>query len=80
MHDVWAQIDGEILGCLLAKGPMAPHELAREIGVSEGEATALLATLAREGKIRIRLVEATAGVAAKAERAARRGRMTVSAT
>jgi DNA-binding Lrp family transcriptional regulator len=71
MQDIWTEIDRELLDCLIANGPMAPHELAREMGISEGEATAFLAMLAREGKVRIRLVEAV--VAAPPVAAARGG-------
>ena len=58
MDSVWSEIDAEILGCLSLNGAMAPDEVARELSISEGEATAFLCILAREGKIRIRLVEA----------------------
>jgi hypothetical protein len=58
MDNVWREIDDEILGCLSLNGAMAPDEVARELGMSEGEATAFLCILAREGKLRIRLVEA----------------------
>ena len=84
MHDVWAQIDAEILDCLMANGPMTPRELARGAGLSEGEATALLAMLAREGRIRIRLVEALAAPGSSGMPAAvgeeRRAPMAISAT
>jgi hypothetical protein len=35
---------------------MRPEDLARRVGISEGEATAFLCMLAREKKISIRLV------------------------
>ncbi len=58
MNDSWSQIDHELLECLTARGPMALHELAHELNVPEGEAIAFVAMLAREGRVRIRLVEA----------------------
>jgi DNA-binding Lrp family transcriptional regulator len=57
MDNWWTEIDGDILRRLEVNGAMAPHEIARDLGISEGEATAFLCMLAREGKVRIRLVE-----------------------
>ena len=37
---------------------MSPAELGRRVGMSEGEATTFLATLIREGRVRMQLVEA----------------------
>ena len=37
---------------------MSPAELGRRVGMSEGEATTFLATLIREGRVRMHLVEA----------------------
>ncbi len=54
----WDEVDRAILECLRKGGPMSPAELARRAGMSEGEATAFLATLIREGKVRMQLVEA----------------------
>ena len=54
----WGETDAEILRLVGRKSPIAPAEIAREMGISEGEATAALCMLAREGKLRIRLVEA----------------------
>jgi DNA-binding Lrp family transcriptional regulator len=56
-EDLWAAIDGEILDCLACHGTMTPAELGGKLGLREGETTALLAMLAREGKIRICQVE-----------------------
>lgn len=58
MESWWTETDGKILQQLEMTGAMAPHEIARGLGISEGEATAFLCMLAREGKVRIRLVEA----------------------
>jgi hypothetical protein len=38
---------------------MSPAALGRHLAMSEGEATAFLAMLVREGKVSIRLVELT---------------------
>jgi DNA-binding Lrp family transcriptional regulator len=56
--DWWGEVDKLFLEHLAANGPMTPAELAKAAGLSEGEATAFLAMLAREGKIRICLVAA----------------------
>jgi hypothetical protein len=56
--DWWDEVDRLFLEHLVANGPMTPAELAKAAGVSEGEATAFLAMLAREGRIRICLVAA----------------------
>jgi len=51
--DWWGATDGEILECLREHGPVALGELCEELGLSEGTATAFLAMLAREGRVRI---------------------------
>lgn len=56
MVDWWAEIDDAILTSLAEHGAMTPAELARAAGLSEGEATAFLAMLVREGKVRMCLV------------------------
>ncbi len=61
MHECWEAIDREILSCLADRGARTPGEIAAAVGTSEGEATALLAMLAREGKVRICLVQAVEG-------------------
>jgi DNA-binding Lrp family transcriptional regulator len=53
----WDEVDRTILECLRDGGPMTPAELGRRAGMSEGEATAFLATLIREGRVRLQLVE-----------------------
>ena len=57
MTDWWTETDAAVLACLQDAGAMSPAELADRLGIPEGEATAFLCMLAREGKIRIRLVE-----------------------
>ena len=49
----WDAIDGEILDCLREHGSATVGELSEELGLSEGAATAFLAMLAREGRVRI---------------------------
>ncbi len=53
----WNEMDDRILGCLRDAGAMSPVELGQRVGLSEGEAIAFLATLVREGRVRMRLVE-----------------------
>jgi len=53
----WGDIDGEILDCLREHGSVTVKELSQELGLSEGAATAFLAMLAREGRVRIVQVE-----------------------
>ena len=53
----WGDIDGEILDCLREHGSVTVNELSQELGLSEGAATAFLAMLAREGRVRIVQVE-----------------------
>jgi DNA-binding Lrp family transcriptional regulator len=57
MAEWWDDIEQEILGCLEGQGPTAPAAIARRLRMSETSATSLLAALAREGKVRICLVE-----------------------
>jgi len=56
----WGAIDGEILDCLREHGSTTVGELSAELGLSEGAATAFLAMLAREGRVRILQVELVA--------------------
>ena len=53
----WGDIDGEILDWLRERGSATVKELSQELGLSEGAATAFLAMLAREGRVRIVQVE-----------------------
>jgi DNA-binding Lrp family transcriptional regulator len=57
MPSWWSEIDDSILECLARNGVMAPEEVARALGISEGETAAFLSMLVREGRVRIRLVE-----------------------
>jgi DNA-binding Lrp family transcriptional regulator len=56
----WGDIDGEILDCLRVHGSATVKEISEELGLSEGAATAFLAMLAREGRVRIVQVELAA--------------------
>jgi DNA-binding Lrp family transcriptional regulator len=56
----WDDIDAEILDCLKEHGSATVKEISEELGVSEGAATAFLAMLAREGRVRIVQVELVA--------------------
>jgi predicted transcriptional regulator len=56
-EDWWDGLDADVLECLAARGPMAPAELGRCLGISEGAAASALSMLAQAGKVRIRLVE-----------------------
>ena len=56
----WGDIDGEILDRLREHGSATVSELSEELGLSEGAATAFLAMLAREGRVRIVRVELAA--------------------
>ncbi len=59
-EDWWGAVDGEILECLGERGALSLDELCKELGLSEGEATAFVAMLAREGRVRICQVELAA--------------------
>jgi winged helix-turn-helix DNA-binding protein len=56
----WNDIDGEILDCLREHGSATVMQLSHELGLSEGAATAFLAMLAREGRVKIVQVELVA--------------------
>lgn len=56
MVDWWSETEHAIVECLGNAGAMSPGDLARRVGLSDGETTAFLCMLAREGKVSIRLV------------------------
>jgi hypothetical protein len=58
--DFWADLDGEIVGCLERHGALSPGEVARHVGIPEGAATSLLCLLVQEGRVTIRMVELAA--------------------
>jgi hypothetical protein len=55
--DYWTGIEDEIVSCLRDNGPMPPGELGDYLHISGGAAISLIAMLARDGKVRIGLVE-----------------------
>jgi DNA-binding Lrp family transcriptional regulator len=57
MVDGWTETDDAILQCLRNSGEMKLEELAREVGLSETEATTFLCLLAGQGKIRLALIQ-----------------------
>jgi hypothetical protein len=57
MEHEWSEIDDEVLSVLERRGESSPETIARELGISVGEVTAFICMLAREGKLRIHLVE-----------------------
>lgn len=46
-----------MIRCLAGNGALTPEETGREMGMSEVAVASLVSGLAREGKVRIRLVE-----------------------
>ncbi len=57
MDEWWNEIDDQVQGCLERHGAMAPAEIARQLGLSEGAVSSVLSMLAQEGKLRISRVE-----------------------
>ena len=57
MDGWWNEIDDQVQGCLERYGAMAPAEIARQLGLSEGAVASVLSMLAQEGKLRISRVE-----------------------
>jgi DNA-binding Lrp family transcriptional regulator len=59
MSEFWDDLDNDVLRCLATRGRMSPAEIGRRLGISEDAVVSLVAMLAREGKVRIGLVEST---------------------
>jgi hypothetical protein len=57
MDGWWTEIDEQVRTCLERNGAMAPAEIARQLGLSEGAVASVLSLLAQEGKLRIARVE-----------------------
>ena len=57
MDGWWTEIDDQVRACLQRQGAMAPAELARQLGLSEGAVLSVLSLLVQEGKLRIARVE-----------------------
>lgn len=53
----WADVDRDVLCCFDTDGPVSVDTLAHRLGIPERAAASLVAMLACEGKIHIRLVE-----------------------
>ena len=58
IEDSWAETDDSIVQCLRERGAMSPADLALQLGISLGEATAFICLLVGEGRVKLRLVEA----------------------
>jgi predicted ArsR family transcriptional regulator len=61
MDGWWTEIDDQVRACLQRHGAMAPAELARQLGLSEGAVISVLSLLVQEGKLRIARVELPPG-------------------
>ena len=57
MDGWWNEIDDQVRACLERHGAMAPSEIARQLGLSEGAVASVLSLLAQEGKLHITRVE-----------------------
>lgn len=57
MDGWWTEIDDQVRACLERHGAMAPADIARQLGLSEGAVASVLSLLAQEGKLRISQVE-----------------------
>ena len=57
MDGWWNEIDDQVQACLERHGAMAPAEIARQLGLSEGAVASVLSMLAQEGKLHITRVE-----------------------
>jgi DNA-binding Lrp family transcriptional regulator len=57
MSEFWDDLDNDVLGCLAARGEMTPAEIGRRLALSEDAVVSVVTMLAREGKVRIGLVE-----------------------
>jgi DNA-binding Lrp family transcriptional regulator len=53
MIDGWAETDDAIVECLRRAGSMSVAELARVVGLSEGEATTCICLLAGRGRVQL---------------------------
>jgi hypothetical protein len=58
----WAETDDAIVQCLRERGAMSPADLAQRLGITPGESTAFVCLLAAQGKVKLRLVEASEDV------------------
>ena len=74
MIDWWSETEHAVVEALASAGPMSPQDLARRVGISDGEAIAFLCMLAREQKVAIQLVGLTAAAPSRPAREAARRR------
>jgi predicted ArsR family transcriptional regulator len=74
MIDWWSETEHAVVECLSSAGPMSPQDLARRVGISEGETIAFLCMLVREQKVAIQLVGLTAVPLSRPARGAGRHR------
>ncbi len=56
-EDWWADVEQDFLACLEGDGSTSIATIARRLAISEDAASSLVAILAREGKVRISVVE-----------------------
>ena len=54
----WKDLEDDVMRCLEGRGAVPPDEIASKLGMSEAAAASLLAIMAREGRVKIRAVEA----------------------
>lgn len=55
---VWrVDLERAMLACIVERGAVTPAEISSNLDIAEGEVTAVLFKLAREGQIRVRQVE-----------------------
>jgi len=66
MRDFWSELDREVLDCVAARGRVAPGEIARRLALSEDAVISIVSMLARDGKVRIGLVETVEAAAPRA--------------
>jgi DNA-binding Lrp family transcriptional regulator len=57
MDGWWSEIDRDVRAILEGSGPMSPRDIARQLRLSEGAVSSVLAMLAQEGKLHIKQVE-----------------------
>jgi predicted ArsR family transcriptional regulator len=57
MDDWWGDLDSALLECLAESGGLSAAEAGRRLGISEDAVASLAAMLAREGRLRLALIE-----------------------
>ena len=57
MIDWWSETEHAVVECLASAGPLSPQDLARRLGLSEGETIAFLCILVREKKVAMTALE-----------------------